>query len=210
MTSPVIKKTLNLHKYSIRVSDFIANWKIIIPIVFSVAGMILGCMDGKGEGRLFLKITSVISEAVLKIDAVPLTAFLRYLLPPTALAVILFFLGMSAYGGFAVNFIPLGFSFAAGAFSYYMYDSYTLKGLAYCVMLVFPYAVMSLTALVLCCAESINMSELMLKSISDSRKFSDYSFRKYYIAYLKNYLLIIFASAAGTALTHLFGGLFSF
>ena len=32
------KKTLNLHKYSIKVNDFLSNWKIIIPVIFTFAG----------------------------------------------------------------------------------------------------------------------------------------------------------------------------
>lgn len=210
MPSPLLKKTLNLHKYSVRVNDFVLNRKIIVPVVFAIAGLFSGCLTGKGEGKLFLKITDMFSSVLNKDFSAPLSSFLGSLLPPTVFVAVLFFLGLSAFGLFAVNFIPFSYSFIVGIISFYMYNSYTLKGLAYCVMLVFPYAVLSLTGLVLCSAESIGMSEFMLRCISKGTKLSDYSFKKYYTAYLKYYVYIILSAVIKTMLDYLFVGLFTF
>lgn len=210
MSSPVIKKTLNLHKYSVRVNDFILNWKILLPSAFALAGLMLGCLGGKGEWKLIRKITDMFSAVLSEASPPVLTEFIRALLIPTALAAVLFFLGLSAYGGFAVNFVPLAYSVIIGAVSFYMYSTYTLKGLGYCVIMIFPYAVLSLTGLVLISAESISMSEFMLKSISGSRKFIDYGFKSYCTNCLKKYVFIIISAAIKAVLTHLFIGLFSF
>ncbi|MCQ2483705.1 MAG: hypothetical protein MJ168_00065 [Clostridia bacterium] len=210
MSTPVIKKTLNLHKYSVRVNDFVLNWKIVVPVTFSVAGLVLGALSGKGEGKLFLKVTDLFLSTLSSGASTPLSSFISSLLPPTVFAVVLFFLGLSAYGGFAVNFIPLCYSYLIGMISYFMYDHYTLKGLAYCVMLVFPYAVLSLTGLVLCSCESISMSEFMLRCISKNGKLSDYSFKKFYKSYLKYYIYIIASAVIKTMLEYLFVGLFVF
>lgn len=210
MPKPVIKKTLNLHKYSVRVNELVLNWKIAVPIVFSVAGLIFGALSGKGEGKLYIKISDMFSSILINENSAMLSSFISSLLPPTAFIILLFFLGLSAYGGFAVNFVPLCYSYLVGMISYYMYDTYTLKGLAYCVMLIFPYSVLSLTGLVLCSAESINMSEFMLRCISKNGKFSDYSFRRYYTSYMRYYIYVIISAVIKVVLEYLFSGLFVF
>ena len=210
MSSPVIKKTLNLHKYSLRVNSFILNWKIILPSLFAVGGLFLGCLSGKGEWRLYLKITDLFIPVLTQGLTSLLSEFIRALLIPTAFSAILFFLGLSAYGGFAVNFIPLAYSCLIGEISYYMYNTYTLKGLGYCVILIFPYAMLSLAGLVLSSAESMSMSEFMLRTVSESKRFSDYSFRKFCTASIRSYSFIIASAVIKALLTYLFIGLFSF
>jgi len=210
-TSIGLKKTLNLHKYSVRVNDFVLNWKIVLPVIFSVAGLVTGCEMSKGEGGLYLKISEYFSQYVMNQPITMLVPyFLRCLVIPSVFVALLFFFGMSAYGGVFTNVFPFLYGFFTGTVSYYMYSTYTLKGLAYCVIMIFPYAVLSLIAIILCTTESINMSELILRSISKSNKFVDYSFKQYYLAYAKNYSIILLAAAVKIILDYLFGALFNF
>lgn len=211
MSTLGVKKTLNLHKYSVRVNDFVLDWKIILPVLFSVSGLIIGCMYAKGEGALYSKVTLYFSQSVINQTVTQLVPYLlKSLLIPSVFAGLLFFFGMSAYGGFIASIFPMIFACFTGIISYYMYLNYTLKGLAYCVIIVFPYAVFSLISIILCTAESINMSELILRSISKSKKFSDYSFNAYYKSYIKNYAYILLAAVIRLIMEYLFGGLFSF
>lgn len=211
MSTLGLKKTLNLHKYSVRVNNFVLNWKIILPVAFSVGGMIFGCAVSKGEGSLYRKITELFVQSVMNQPLSQLLPyFLRCLLIPTVFAALLFFFGLSAYGGILTNFFPFVYGFFTGTVSYYMYRTYTLKGLAYCVIMIFPYAALSLISIVLCTSESISMSETVLRSISKSGKFSDYSFRQYYTQYAKNYTLILLAAVVKIILDYLFGTLFNF
>lgn len=211
MSTIGVKKTLNLHKYSLKVNDIFSNRKLVLPIIFAIAGLFFGCFTGKGEGRLFLKITEYFTTVILKqsvTDLVPY--FFYYLIIPSIFIGLIFFFGMSACGGFAVCIFPFSFSYIVGIISYYMYLNYTLKGLAYCVIEVFPYAVLSEVAIILCTAESLNMSEFILKSISRSTKLFDYGFQKYYKLYLKNYTIVFIAVIIKIILDYLFGTLFSF
>lgn len=211
MSTLGVKKTLNLHKYSVRVNDIILDWKIILPVIFSISGLIIGCMYSKGEGALYQKVTSYFSEAVMNQSVTQLIPYLlKSLLIPSVFAGLLFFFGMSAYGGFIASIFPLIFAYFTGIISYYMYLNFTLKGLAYCVIIIFPYAVFSLISIILCTAESINMSELILRSISKSKKYSDYSFKTYYKTYIKNYAYILLAAVIKLIMEYLFGGLFTF
>ena len=211
MSTLGVKKTLNLHKYRVRVDEIVLNWKIIIPVIFALAGLIAGCMYAKGEGALYQKVTAFFLQSVVRQAVTSLVPYaLRCLLVPTLFAGLLFFFGLSACGGFIANIFPFIFTFFTGMISYYMYLNYTLKGLAYCVIIIFPYAVFSLVAIILCTCESINMSEFVLRSISKSNKFSDYGFTAYYRSFLKNCTYILLAAGIKIVLEYLFGSLFVF
>lgn len=211
MVNTGIKRTLNLHKYSVRVNDIVLNWNIIIPVCFAITGLVIGCASGRGERALYLKIISLFRETVIGKTSVELIPdFIKSLLFPTVFTGLLFFAGLSAYGGIVSQLIPAGFTYFVGAVSYYMYTEYTLKGLAYCMIMIFPYAVLSAASIVLCSSECIKMSEIMLKSISKSNKMPDYSFTDYYRHFLKNYSLVIIASVVYIAVGNLFIGIFIF
>ena len=68
------KKTLNLHKYSIKVNDFLSNWKIIIPVIFTFAGIISGCIGGKGEGRLYKVVADYFTNVILARDTLSIAS----------------------------------------------------------------------------------------------------------------------------------------
>lgn len=205
-----LKKTLNFHRYKLKLDDILSNWKIVIPTVFSIIGLILGCAAGKGEGGVYLKITEYIRLFLDSGEASFTVVFFRYLFIPTALDVILFFLGLSLFGGAASNAVIFVFTYMIGTISYYMYNEYTLKGLAFCVILIYPYAVAALLGMILSCRETINMSELILKKISKSGKLTDYSFSDYYKSFLKYYIIIPISAALSALLEGLFGSIFVF
>lgn len=205
------KKTLNLHKYSVKVNDFISNWKFILPVIFAISGLFIGCFTGKGQGGAYQKITEYFTSIIsVNAGSTVLSEFIKALLLPTVFAAIAFFLGLCVFGGLIVNTVPMAYGFLIGVISYYLYLNYTLKGLAYCVILIFPYAVISLFAIIMFCRESISMSECLIKSISKSNKFCEYNFSVYYKKCLKNYLTIILSAIVKAVLDYLFIGLFSF
>lgn len=205
------KKTLNLHKYSIKVNDFLSNWKIIIPVIFTFAGIISGCIGGKGEGRLYKVVADYFTNVILARDTLSIASeFIFYLIFPAIFLIVVFFLGLSVFGSLLTNAVPLTYGYLIGCVSFFLYNIYTLKGLAYCLIMIFPYGVLCLLSLVLCCRESISMSEYIVKSISKTGKFLNYGFAVYYKSFLRNFIFIIFASAVKTILQYLFGGLFSF
>lgn len=205
------KKTLNLHKYSIKVNDFLSNWKIIIPVIFSFAGIISGCIGGKGEGRLFSIVTEYFTNVILPRNSLSIgTEFIFYLIIPAIFLIAVFFLGLSVFGALLTNVVPLTYGYLVGSITFYLYNNFTLKGLAYCLIMIFPYGVLCLLSIVMCCRESISMSEYIVKSISKTGKFLNYGFAYYYKSFLRNFIIIIIASAIKTILEYLFGGLFSF
>lgn len=205
------KKTLNFHKYSLKATEIMSNWKLFLPIIFSFSGIISGCIGGKGEGKLFLKITDYFTTVILTRDITSIgSEFLIYLIFPAVFLIVIFFLGLSVFGALITNVMPLIYGYIIGCISFFLYNEYTLKGLGYCIIMIFPYGTLCLLAIVLCCRESINMSEYIMKSISKTTKFPNYGFAVYYKSFFRNLIFIVGASALKTILEYLFGGLFAF
>ena len=205
------KKTLNFHKYSLKATEIMSNWKLFLPIIFTFAGIISGCFGGKGEGKLYLKITDYFTTVILTRDITSIgTEFLIYLIFPAVFLIVIFFLGLSVFGALITNVMPLIYGYIIGCISFFLYNEYTLKGLGYCIIMIFPYGTLCLLAIVLCCRESINMSEYIMKSISKTTKFPNYGFAVYYKSFFRNLIFIVGASALKTILEYLFGGLFAF
>lgn len=205
------KKTLNLHKYSIRITEIISNWKIIVPIIFAFSGIVIGCFSGKGESGLYLRVTEYFTTVIMNSERFTAGAsFLYFLIYPAIFAIAIFFLGLCVFGALLTNAVPLSFGFLVGCISFFLYNEYTLKGLAYCIIMLYPYCVLSMLAVILCCRESINMSEYIVASIAKTGKFLNYGFAAYYKTFLRNFIFIIAASAVKTLLDYLFGSLFAF
>lgn len=205
------KKTLNFHKYSLKATEIMSNWKLFLPIIFTFAGIISGCFGGKGDGKLFLKITDYFTTVILTRDITSIgSEFLIYLIFPAVFLIVIFFLGLSVFGALITNVMPLIYGYIIGCISFFLYNEYTLKGLGYCIIMIFPYGTLCLLAIVLCCRESINMSEYIMKSISKTTKFPNYGFAVYYKSFFRNLIFIVGASALKTILEYLFGGLFAF
>lgn len=205
------KKTLNFHKYSLKATEIMSNWKLFLPIIFTFAGIISGCFGGKGEGKLYLKITDYFTTVILTRDITSIgSEFLIYLIFPAVFLIVIFFLGLSVFGALITNVMPLIYGYIIGCISFFLYNEYTLKGLGYCIIMIFPYGTLCLLAIVLCCRESINMSEYIMKSISKTTKFLNYGFAVYYKSFFRNLIFIVGASALKTILEYLFGGLFAF
>lgn len=213
MTKISIKKTLNLHKFNVEVAEIISNWKIIVPIVFAVMGLFVGTALSKGEGQLCKLLTTSI-ENILTDGTYTETysAVVIYLMIPTFFAFLLFFCGLSVYGGLVSNFLIISYSMIIGFVSYYFYSNYSLKGLAYCVIIIFPYAILTLFSLILITGECINMSQVLTKNLSKNLRGrgKEYNFKFYYRNCMKSYCFIVLGTVIKIIIDSLFIGLFNF
>lgn len=211
MNNIKIKKTLNLHKYSLRVNDIMLNWKIILPLIFAVAGIVCGAVIAKGEGALYRKLCETVIHYILNGSERNIYEnILIYLLIPTSFAVALFFSGLSVFGVLTSVSVPLAYSFINSMLVYYFYSEYALKGLAYTVIILFPYIIISLYSLIIITGESISMSGYLLNTMSKSSGKADYNFKMYYKQTAKGYLFIIISVAIKTIVDGLFIDLFAF
>ena len=206
-----MRKPLDLHKYRLKLNEICINWKLILPVAASVVGIFAGSIIAKGEGAVYFNITQYIKKLIMQPDNQSnYVSLIIYLLIPTVFAVVIFFSGLSVYGNITVNIIPFLYGVVSGIFVYYLFGTYTLKGLGYIVIMFIPYAVISMFSLLMMTSESIDMSRLLLKKLGRSSRMSEYSFNKYYKNCLKCYVFIIIAAVIKTMLDSLFVGLFVF
>lgn len=212
MTKISTKKTLNFHKFSVRIQELFLYWKFGLPVLFSIAGLIIGSGITKGEGWISNFFEKYIEEFLINTTGSDFKSdILIHLLFPSSFALVLFFCGLSVYGGMIANIIPFIYSSIIGIISYYFYSNYVLKGLAYCVIIVFPYAVLSLFSLILITVECINMSQVLSNNLNPKNKrMNDYSFTLYYKNCIKSYMFIILATILKTILNFLFIDIFAF
>ena len=187
------------------------DWKLITPIFFSVAGIIFGSLTAKGERGIYLKLSELINQYVLSDASVSIYENLTlHLLLPTIFAVVIFFFGLSVYGCFTVNAVPLIYSFIFSMIVYFFLDTYTLKGLAYVAIMILPYCILSLSSLITITGESISMSQLLIKTLGKSKRLNDYNFGVYYKKTLTHYLFIILAVTVRIIMNKLFSNIFVF
>ena len=168
-------------------------------------------MTEKGERVIYLKLSELINQNILSDAGVTLYESLAvYLLLPTIFAVAIFFFGLSVYGCFTVNVIPLAYSLFSSMIVYFLFETYALKGLAYVAIMLLPHCILSLVSLIMLTGESISMSQMLIKTLGKSKRLNDYCFGAYYKNCLKYYLLIILAVVARTMMSKLFSGIFVF
>lgn len=211
MTRLGIKQTLNLHKYNISIKEFLGEWRILIAAAISLSGILLGTFWIKGEGELPEKITYILFEKLINNETQDMfISFIFNLLIPTAFFILVFFCGLSAYGNVLSYIIPLIYSTVIGMFTCQLYSEYKLKGLAAFVILILPFATLSLLGIILITVESVKMSQTVMNVLSNRPKRILYSFTMYYKNSLKSYVPIIMSSVLKTVLDKLFVGLISF
>lgn len=114
-----MKKTLNLHKYSIKLTEFSKSKKIIIPVAFSLAGLFLGSVSAKGEGVVCSQIINYFTNVLMDVNTNPVACFAEYLIIPTVFYAVSFFAGLSAFGALVANAVPLIFGFITGTISFF-------------------------------------------------------------------------------------------
>lgn len=211
MTKIGIKRTFNLHKYSTQLREIISEWKTIITFSVAILGLVCGTLYGKGEGELYKTISETLFLKIFNSEsAESYISLITNLLYPTIFFIISFFCGLSAYGVFISNFVPFSYSMLIGMVTYFLYSEYKLKGLAFFVINVLPFAALSLMGILLVTAESINMSQTVLSVLSNKNKRSAYNFTFYYKNSIKCYAFVVLSAIVKTVLDRLFIGLISF
>lgn len=211
MDKKIITKPVNLHKFNIKFNSFMPDWKLITPVIFSVAGITCGSLAAKGERGIYLKLSELINQYIISDSGASLYESLTVnMLFPTLFAVVIFFSGLSVYGCFAVNAVPFLYSLFFGMVVYFFFDTYALKGLAYVTIMILPYCILSLVSLIKITGESISMSRLLIKTLEKSKRLNDYNFGLYYKNSLKYYLFIILAVAVKIIMHKLFSSIFVF
>ncbi len=198
-----VKKKLNINKI---------NWLLYLLVILFFVGLVFGSMYAKNTDNFLInKLTDFYLNYLNSKSSLPLfSIFLNTLLIISSVIIFLFFTGLCAIGVPIVAVIPSVIGFLIGIISGYIYETFLLKGLGYCGIIIFPTAAIAVGAIILSCKDSINMSKTMLGLLVNRRAQSEAEFKSYCIKFLIYIVISVFSAVLQAILTNLFIGLFDF
>lgn len=204
--------TFNLHSIHLKAKTISSNRQIIILVILFFAGLISGSFAIKADNKFFIEriIPLYMSYVKSKATSGDITVFFTALLMYSSVIIFVYFSGLCAVGVPFAAFIPFISGLFIGSASGYIYQTYMLKGLGYCGIIIFPSAVIATAAIIFASRESLIMSRNMLNLLSQRHNDKYEDFRSYSI----RFIIYIAVAGAGamiqTILSHLFIRLFDF
>lgn len=204
--------TLNIHSLHQKAKSFYSNRNIIILVLLFLAGLIYGAFAVKSQNSfLYSKIMPLyMSYVKSKSNLSDLNIFFTTLLLNSSIIVSAYFTGLCAIGIPFVAMLPAVSGIFIGSVSGYIYQTYMLKGLGYCGIIIFPSAAITVASIIFAGRESMLMSKNMLNLLSQrhNQKYED--FKSYSVRFVIYVSLAALGALIETVMSHLFIGLFSF
>lgn len=202
----------NFHSVRQKIHSYKFNWLMYFLVALFFIGLILGSFSVKNSDSIIIQKINELYMTYLnsKYTLSSFSIFLNTLLLVSVAVIFSFFTGLCAIGVPFVALIPAVCGALIGIVSGYVYETFLLKGLGYCAIIIFPTAAISVSAILFSCKESMMMSRTMLSLLIKGRNQAEQSFRNYCIRFLIYILITVFAALTETVLTNLFIGLFNF
>lgn len=155
--------------------------KIILTIL-SLLSIFAGCIIYKNSP--VNEVTSICNSfiSLLQVNSY-LEVFLYCLKLDLIYYLVMFFIGTSIVG-IPLTIFPLIFKCTCiGYLSSYMYCEYELKGILFCLILLYPFFTITTTSLIYSANESIYMSKYIYNSITNKNTADNISIKLYLIRY---------------------------
>lgn len=153
--------------------NIIENSKIYLLAFLFVAGVFIGAISGNNESEISNKIAEIVKTFIVsknqnEFSEVIINSFLPNILLMSANV----FLAFSLIGYPLLVWLPCIKGIGLGAFAGYLYSAYKFTGLGYCILTVFPGAVVSTVALIIACNDSCDYSKnAFMKSLRGRGQF---------------------------------------
>ncbi len=204
--------TLNFHSIHQKAKSFSSNKNIIILVLLFVSGLIFGAFSVKSQNSfLYTKAMPIyMSYVKSKSGLSDLSIFFTTMLLNSSVIVLSYFTGLCAIGVPFVAMIPAVSGIFIGSVSGYIYQTYMLKGLGYCGIIIFPAAAVTAAAIIFAGRESLIMSKNMLNLLSQRHNQQYEDFKSYSVRFGIYLALAALGALIETVMTHLFIGIFNF
>ncbi|MEG0980032.1 MAG: stage II sporulation protein M [Oscillospiraceae bacterium] len=189
------------------------EWKMVTLISLFLSGMIIGAIAAKyNDNEINAKLVTMFSDfTMLRNTQSIFDTFLSSFAVYFIFLFISFTFGLCAIGIPIIAAIPLARGIGLGMVSGFLYSTYALSGAGYCMVILFPSAVISTAALLFGCNESFVMSYELLHLMNGESSYQHENILKKYCArYLILFGIIILAALIDTLMTILFASKFSF
>ncbi len=189
------------------------NRRILIMLALFAAGMIIGASTLKNADSYLSGAFSDMFSTYIKAKNTQSLGlnFINSLAVNAAFMLAVFVFGLCAVGLPLICALPIVKGVGVGMLSGYLYSNFALRGLGYCVLVLYPGLVPAVFALLLACSAGMKSSYEMLLSLSSTKASKgEGSIKIYCIRFLIICALIILAAIIDAAACRLFGKLFSF
>ncbi len=193
----LLKKRTNFNnKYlSHYLNIIVENRRNLIMVALFTVGMLLGATIIKdGSSPFTAKLIELFDRyRELRSQQSVFSNFCGSMLTSIVFMSVTFILGLCAIGTPFIGCIPLIRGLGLGMISGHLYSAYALSGLGYSLLILYPGSLISIIGLLMCCNESLLMSQDMFLSMLN-RPIKNQSAIKMYCA---RYIVILIISAIG-------------
>ena len=189
------------------------NRRILIMMLLFAAGMIIGALSlKKADSYLSGAFSDMFSVYIRSKSSQSLGMnFINSLAVNAAFMLAVFVFGLCAVGLPLICILPIIRGVGIGMLSGYLYSNFALRGLGYCVLVIYPGLIPAVFALLLACSAGINSSYEMLLSLSSAKaQRGEGSIKIYCMRFLIICILVVIAAVTDAAASRLFCRLFSF
>lgn len=151
-------RTNNLQEAASRtLKDIFANWQLLLLLALFTIGMVCGAALLQNESFPYTQQIVTIAENYreAKETLALFTTFCNALLSACVYILVAYFSGLCALGIPFTLAVPFIKGLGLGVISGYFYSTFALKGLGYCLLLVYPGAFFTVLCILICCNESL-------------------------------------------------------
>ena len=189
------------------------NRRILIMMLLFAAGMIIGALSlKKADSYLSGAFSDMFSVYIRSKSSQSLGMnFINSLAVNASCMLAGLVVGLGAFGLPLIWILCRRRCVGMGMLCGYLYSNFALRGLGYCVLVIYPGLILAIFALLLACSAGINSSYEMLLSLSSAKaQRGEGSIKIYCMRFLIICILIVLAAVTDAAASKLFCRLFSF
>ena len=183
------------------------KWQVVLLISLFWAGLFIGSFYiNNAEGEIAKQVSSIMQDNFSSREGSNTFAiFSDALIKYGIFLALAFFLGLCGLGYPIVVTIPLFCGIANGLMSGYLYQTFGITGLFYCLLTMYPSLAISVVSLIMGACESMEMSKTILAILTDKHHLSSENpLKRYAYQYAILTAIIIFASITELILCYFF------
>lgn len=188
------------------------SWRIILLLSLFICGLIIGSFVVKNNDSIMSnQLESIIKSGITtKNNSQFWEVFFNSITVNLVFLISAFSLGLCAIGIPFISLIPLIKGFGLGISGAYIYSNYSVKGVCYCLLILFPAQIISSALLIYACNESYYMSGDLFFSLNNSLNLKEKNpVRLYLTRFLLLALFIALSAGFDAVLSSLFSSFFS-
>lgn len=142
------------------IKEMLENSRIFVLMIIFAGGIITGAISLKKDNEFIAQIQSLISSfALQRAEQGGFEIFINSLLVNVAFSLTAVFFSFSVVGYPLILMLPFARGLAVGVVGGYLYSAYKFLGLGYCLLMIYPGAVLSVALLMLIFNESCEYSK---------------------------------------------------